>query len=174
MKSHSHEDYVARVSAGDWPENRIVPLPESFVDGRGSIQNVLLTPVNSVVVIDSKKGTVRANHYHKTDWHFCYVVCGQILYYERPVGSGGLADTREVEGRFCSSNEESVNSIAPLVLDPGTLFFTPPDVEHAMVFTEDTVFLTLSRNVRTHEGHEEDLVRVDFISPEVASLLAGV
>lgn len=150
------------VSAGDWPENRVVPLPESFVDGRGSIQNVLLTPVNSVVVIDSKKGTVRANHYHKTDWHFCYVICGQILYYERPVGSGGL------------SNEESVNAIAPLVLDPGTLFFTPPGVEHAMVFTKDTIFLTLSRNVRTHEGHEEDLVRVDFISPETASLIAGV
>lgn len=137
----SNREYTSLVSIGSWPEDRIVPLPTPFVDSRGKIQNVLLSPINSVVVIESKAGSVRANHYHKTDWHYCYVVSGKILYLERPVGSSDVPD--------------------PKVMGPGNLFFTPPMVEHAMVFTEDTVFLTLSRNVRTHEAHEEDLVRVD-------------
>ena len=39
------------------------------------------------MLIDSKKGTLRANHYHKTDWHYCYVISGSIEYYHRPTGS---------------------------------------------------------------------------------------
>lgn len=137
----------------DANSDRIVPLPPPYVDDRGTIQNILLQSVNSVVIIDSKAGTVRANHYHKTDWHYCYVVRGRIRYYERPIGSKDMPD--------------------PLDLGPGSLFFTPPMVEHAMVFTEDTEFLTLSKNTRTHEGHEEDLVRVDFVSPELARAAAS-
>ena len=53
---------------------------------------------------------------------------------------------------------------APEKIDVGAgqMVFTPPTVEHAMVFTEDTVFLTLSRNARDHEAYEPDLVRVDL------------
>jgi quercetin dioxygenase-like cupin family protein len=151
--SSSNQEYANRVLAEMWPAERRCPLPPPYVDARGSIQNVLLSPVSSVVVIDSKAGTVRANHYHKTDWHFCYVVSGRIRYYERAIGSKDIPE--------------------PIDLGPGSLFFTPPMVEHAMVFTEDTIFLTLSRNTRTHEGHEEDLVRVEFISPDLARSMAS-
>ena len=47
------------------------------------------------------------------------------------------------------------------------LFFTPPMVEHAMVFHEDTTFLTLGGNSRTQSKYEADLVRTDLISPDV-------
>jgi dTDP-4-dehydrorhamnose 3,5-epimerase-like enzyme len=138
-------EYTSLVADGVWPEERIVPLNTPFTDSRGVIQNLVLKPLNSAVVITSAKGTVRANHYHKTDWHYCFVVSGSIDYYERPIGS---------------TEKPKKVSIAQ-----GQLFFTPPMVEHAMVFTSDTVFMTLAHNVRTHDLHEEDVVRVNLIDP---------
>ena len=66
----------------DWVKDPIIKLANPFTDERGTIQNLLsLDELQSVVVIESKKGTIRANHYHKTDWHYCYVISGAIDYY---------------------------------------------------------------------------------------------
>src|SRR5271167_3329446 len=70
-----------------WPTSVKVPLEKPFSDARGYIQPLVDLPMESCVLITSKKGTVRANHYHKTDWHFCYVLEGEIEYYHRPRGS---------------------------------------------------------------------------------------
>lgn len=136
-------EYTSKVVDGQWPNEVIVPLDTPFTDARGIIQNLVLKPLNSAVVITSRKGTVRANHYHKTDWHYCFVVKGSIDYFHRPVGS--IEEPKKISIR------------------QGQLFFTPPMVEHAMVFTDDTVFMTLAHNVRTHENHEEDVVRVKLV-----------
>jgi quercetin dioxygenase-like cupin family protein len=89
---------------------------------------------------------LRANHYHKTDWHYCYVVSGTIEYYHRLTGS-----TEEPE---C------------LLVKKGEMVFTPPMVDHGMKFPEDTVFLTLSRNPRDQVSYEADVVRVDMLDTE--------
>ncbi len=128
-----------------WPDRVKVALDERHADARGEIIPLVDLPMKSAVVINSKKGTVRANHYHRTDWHFCYVLSGSIEYYHRPQGSAE-APAKEVIGT-------------------GELFFTPPMVEHAMVFPEDTVFLTLGRNTRDQESYESDVVRVPPIQP---------
>ena len=47
----------------------------------------------------------------------------------------------------------------------GQLFFTPPMVDHSMVFVEETVFLTLGRNSRRQEVYEADVVRIAPINP---------
>jgi uncharacterized RmlC-like cupin family protein len=83
---------------------------------------------------------VRANHYHRTDWHYCYPLSGSIEYFHRPHGS--------------SDKPEKV------LVKAGELFFTPPMVDHAMVFPEDTVFLTWGRNSRAQEVYEADVVRI--------------
>jgi len=126
-----------------WPRSVIVPLEPAWTDERGSIQPLVDVPMESCVLISSKRGTVRANHYHRTDWHYCYVVEGEIEYYHRPHGS--------------QSPPEKV------VIRRGQMFFTPPDVDHAMVFTEDTSFLTWGRNSRAQEVYEADVVRIDPI-----------
>ncbi|MEE9275731.1 MAG: cupin domain-containing protein [bacterium] len=126
-----------------WPKEVIVLLEEPFVDERGVIQNLVDAPMRTAVLIESKKGAVRANHYHKSDWHYCYVLSGSIEYYHRPVGSGAEPECQLVR--------------------KGQVFFTPPMVEHAMKFPEDAVFLTLSRNPRDHESYESDLVRTRLI-----------
>ncbi len=126
-----------------WPKDVIVVLEKAHADLRGEIQPLVDLPMESCVLIQSKKDTVRANHYHQTDWHFCYVLSGSIEYYHRPHGS--------------SRTPEKVN------VRTGQLFFTPPMVDHAMVFPEDTVFLTLGRNSRAQEVYEADVVRIPSI-----------
>lgn len=129
----------------DWPETVIVPLENPYEDARGAIHPLVDVKMQSALVIESKKGSIRANHYHKLDWHYCYVLNGEIDYYHRPVG-----DTNEPE---------------KVTVKQGQLFFTPPMVEHAMVFTEDTTFLCLSRNPRDPDSYEEDLIRVELVKP---------
>lgn len=129
-----------------WPKDVIVSIDERFKDERGEIIPLSDLTMESAVMISSKKGTVRANHYHQTDWHLCYVVSGSIDYYHRPHGS--------------NDDPEHVH------VKTGELFFTPPLVDHAMVFPEDTVFLTLGRNSRRQEVYEADVVRIPPIEPQ--------
>ena len=127
-----------------FPKTVIVTMPPPFVDVRGGIQPLVDETMESAVLITSKKGTVRANHYHRTDWHYCYVIQGKIEYHHRPHGSKGKSDV--------------------VVIEKGQLFFTGPMVDHAMVFLEDTTFLTLGRNSREQEVYEADVVRIPALA----------
>ena len=50
-----------------------------FSDHRGKISNHELTePINLIGLIDSKKGTIRANHYHPQQEQKCLFTKGQI------------------------------------------------------------------------------------------------
>ena len=136
-------DPVTEREKEQWPSSVVVDLDESFTDERGEIIPLVDLPMKSAVMISSRKGTVRANHYHQTDWHFCYVVKGRIEYHHRPHGSDAPAET--------------------VVIEQGQLFFTPPMVDHAMVFLDDTLFLTLGRNSRRQEVYEADVRRVPLV-----------
>jgi dTDP-4-dehydrorhamnose 3,5-epimerase-like enzyme len=138
-----HLDPPTDAERASWPRDVIVPLEEPFEDARGAIQPLVDVPMKSCVLISSKKGTVRANHYHRTDWHYCYVVEGEIDYYHRPHGS--------------DAEPEKVT------VTKGQMFFTPPMVDHAMVFTDDTVFLTWGRNSRAQEVYEADVERIELV-----------
>lgn len=123
-----------------WPSEVIVPLEKPFADDRGEIQPLVDLMMESCVLIHSRKGSVRANHYHRSDWHFCYVISGSIEYLHRPQGS-----TQEP---------------GSVLVREGQLFFTPPMVEHQMLFPEKTSFLVLGRNSRVQAVYEADVVRV--------------
>ena len=127
----------------NWPTKPLVDLEKPFIDNRGSIQPLVDLLMKSAVMIHSKAGSLRANHYHKTDWHYCYVIYGKINYYHREL----------------NSNKEP----ELLVVEKGRMVFTPPLVEHCMKFPEDTLFLTLSRNPRDQETYEADVVRTNLI-----------
>ncbi len=129
-----------------WPDKPIVNLEKPFVDDRGNIQPLVDKLMKSAVLIESKKGSLRANHYHKTDWHYCYVLSGEIEYFHRKTGS-----TEEPEMLSVKENQ---------------MVFTPPMVDHAMRFPVDTVFLTLSRNSRDQKTYEEDVVRINMLDTE--------
>ncbi len=126
-----------------WPSKPLVDLQKPFVDKRGSIQPLVDLMMKSAVMIESKAGSLRANHYHKTDWHYCYVIQGKIEYFHRELNSSSKAEL--------------------IIVKKGNMIFTPPLVEHCMKFPEDTLFLTLSRNPRDQETYEADVVRVNLI-----------
>jgi len=125
-------------------DDPIVPMTKPFTDPRGSILPLADEEMKSAVLITSKTGSIRANHYHKTDWHYCYVLSGSIDYYFRPVGSQQPPQHVKVK--------------------TGQIFFTPPMIEHAMCFPEDTAFVCLGRNSRAQEVYEADVVRVDVVT----------
>jgi dTDP-4-dehydrorhamnose 3,5-epimerase-like enzyme len=140
----SNREFSAAVERGAFPEQVGVPLDAPFTNKNGVIQNLLLEKFTSAAIIDSVPGAIRANHFHQTDWHYSYVVKGAVWYYWRPVGSSEMPHHQ--------------------VFPAGTMFFTPPMVEHAMFFPEDTTFITFAKNIRDHEHHEEDVVRIPLIA----------
>ena len=127
----------------------LVLLGDPFVNTSGFIENIHVDLTPHVSHLFSHSGAVRANHWHRTDEHWAYIVRGKVLYFERPVGSTEIPK--------------------PQVFGAREKFFTPSGVEHAMLFAEDTDLITMARNVRLHEQHEADVVRVDFITPAIAA-----
>jgi dTDP-4-dehydrorhamnose 3,5-epimerase-like enzyme len=137
---------ITEEETATWPAHGVIKLEKPFVDARGEIQPLVDMMMESAVMIKSQKGSLRANHYHKTDWHYCYVISGAIEYHHRPTGNTDAPDTMTVK--------------------QGEMVFTPPMVDHGMTFPEDTVFLTLSRNPRDQKSYEQDVVRVDMMPTE--------
>jgi quercetin dioxygenase-like cupin family protein len=133
-------------SANQVTKSPVISLPPPFVDARGKIQTLVDGGIQSVQVITSKASTVRANHYHKADSHFMYVVQGSMKYYHRPVG------------------DKSAPTM--LVVRAGEMVYTPPLVEHAVEFPEDTVFLNITGKSREQKSYEDDLVRVELVKPK--------
>ncbi len=108
---------------------------KEFIDKRGKISNhELPEPINLIGLIDSKKGTIRANHYHPIQEQKCLVTKGQ----------------------FISVYQDLLNKNSPKVthvVDEGQLIVTKPNTAHAMVFSKDTVFLNLVRGEREHDNY---------------------
>jgi len=140
------DDEITDKERATWPSHGIIKLEKPFVDKRGSIKPLVDIMMKSAIVIESKAGSLRANHYHKTDWHYCYVLSGQIEYLHRQTGSDLEPET--------------------ILVNEGEMVFTPPMIDHGMKFPVDTVFLTLSRNPRDQQSYESDVVRVDMVSSE--------
>ena len=136
-------DPITEEEMKNWPINPLVDMEKPFVDVRGSIQPLVDSLMKSAVMIESKAGSLRANHYHKTDWHYCYVISGKIEYYHKKLNSNEKPEL--------------------IVVEKGHMIFTPPLVEHCMKFPVDTLFLTLSRNPRDQKTYESDVVRVNLI-----------
>ena len=130
-------------NSSQWPGTTRVELDPAHSDARGAIQSLVNFPVKNVSLITSKKGTVRSNHYHKTDWHYMYMLSGLAEYYFRATGS--------------SETPQS------LVFKTGEMVFTPPMEDHLTVFLEDSTMVVMSRNPRDQESYESDVVRVVVI-----------
>lgn len=134
--------YTQAVEHGRYPANPLVPLGEVFTDDRGEIVNLVCGDFKTASTIFSKAGTERSNHYHLTDYHYLFVVFGEMEYYERQV-------------------HEPHNDVC-LVVKAGEMVFTPPNVVHKTVFRKDTLLLSIAKNIRNHNEHEQDVVREKF------------
>ena len=108
---------------------------KEFKDSRGVIKNYELPEqINWIGYIESKKNTVRANHYHPIQEQKCMLAKGQFIsVYKDLLGKN--------------------SNIVTHVVNEGDLIVTKPNVAHAMIFTKDTIFLNLVRGDREHENY---------------------
>jgi 2-polyprenyl-3-methyl-5-hydroxy-6-metoxy-1,4-benzoquinol methylase/quercetin dioxygenase-like cupin family protein len=127
---------------GNWSKQNIRPELEytiqggkEYIDERGKISNYELTePINLIGYIESKKGTVRANHYHPIQEQKCLLIKGKYVSVIKD-----LADPKA--------------QIHTQIIQPGDIAIIKPNVAHTMVFLEDSIFLNLVRGEREHENY---------------------
>ena len=125
-----------------------------YSDIRGKISNHELTePINLIGLIDSKKGSMRANHYHPQQEQKCLFTKGQII---------------EVFQDLLNPNSPKITQ----VVNEGQLSVIKPNVAHTMVFTKDTVFLNLVRGEREHDNYGiTHTIKHEIVSEKEKNLL---
>ena len=108
---------------------------KEYIDKRGKISNYELTePINLIGYIESKRGTVRANHYHPIQEQKCLLVTGKYISVIKDL-----------------SDKNSV--VETRLVNAGDLAIIKPNVAHTMVFLEDSIFLNLVRGEREHDNY---------------------
>ena len=106
-----------------------------YIDDRGIIRNYELTePINLIGYIESKIGTVRANHYHPIQEQKCLLIKGQYISVIKDLSIPNAP-------------------IETKVINEGDIAIIKPNVAHTMVFTKDSIFLNLVRGEREHENY---------------------
>ena len=114
-------------------------------DNRGSILSIVEANISNVSIITCNAGSIRSNHYHKKDFHFMYVLEGEINYFFKNLVNG---------------EEKYINVIS------GDTIFTPCLEIHATHFPVDTKLIVSSKYPRDQNTYEEDTVRVPFINED--------
>ena len=121
-------------------------------DERGEILSIVDVPVQNVSLITCNPGSIRSNHYHHSDFHFMYVLEGEIDYFYKNV------DTGELEY---------------LKVRQGDNIFTPDNELHATYFPVTTRLIVSSKFPRDQETYERDTVREPLVTQDnIDELLA--
>lgn len=128
-----------------------------FIDDRGKISNYdLPEPINMIGYIESKKGTMRANHFHPVQEQKCLIIKGQFISIYKD-----LVDDKSIKVTH--------------IVNEGDMIVTQPNVAHTMVFTKDTVFLNLVRGEREHENYGiTHTIPYKFVDDDEKDLLQSI
>jgi len=111
----------------------------AFQDERGKIIDIITDEaVSSVTLISSKKGAIRGNHYHKESVQYTFVLRGRIKYVSQAPDGKKESITMETYDLACS----------------------PPMESHAILATEDSELLILTRGPRSGGNYENDTYRL--------------
>ncbi len=108
---------------------------DNFVDDRGIISNYYFDDsINMIGYVESKKHTLRGNHYHPIQTQKCLLVKGMYI-----------SVTKDLK------DENSV--VETRLVREGELSTIPPNVSHTMVFLEDSILLNLVNGERDHKNY---------------------
>lgn len=126
------------------PNETVRSIKPAFEDERGIIANILEESITHVAIITSKKGAIRANHYHPEQIQYVYLVSGE---YES-----------------VSKNLKDKNAkLESKIIKPGDLVITPPMIAHAMRFKKDSVLLNLTTGQRDSDKFAEHTIKYELI-----------
>ena len=112
-------------------------------DIRGSIVSIVDDVVQNVSLITCNVGAIRSNHYHKEDFHYMYVLEGEIDYFYKELNNDDV--------RYFKVKKDDI-------------IFTPKNEIHATFFPLRTKLIVSSKLPRDQETYENDTVRVEFIN----------
>ena len=128
-----------------------------FIDERGKISNYdLPEPINMIGYIESKKGSMRANHFHPVQEQKCLLIKGQFISIYKDL----------IDGKSTKVTH---------VVNEGEMIVTQPNVAHTMIFTEDTIFLNLVRGEREHENYGiTHTIPYKFVDEEEKILISSI
>ena len=99
----------------------------------------------NVSIITCNPGAIRSNHYHLKDFHFMYVLEGEIDYFYK---------------------ERDTGEIKYIKVREGDNIFTPDNEIHATYFPVKTRLIVSSKLPRDQESYERDTVRVTFVTKD--------
>jgi oxalate decarboxylase/phosphoglucose isomerase-like protein (cupin superfamily) len=114
-------------------------------DTRGEILSIVDESVSNVSLITSNAGVLRSNHYHHTDFHFMYVLDGEIDYFYKRLDS---------------------DEIKYIKVRSGDTIFTPDNEIHATYFPVTTRLIVSSKYPRDQETYENDTVRIPLVTED--------
>jgi dTDP-4-dehydrorhamnose 3,5-epimerase-like enzyme len=118
---------------------KIKKINLTYEDQRGSITDIVeKLDFNGATIIESKKGSIRGNHYHKKTIQYIYVLYGKM-----------------------KSKAKKLNEpIIEVIVEQGDLISHDAFEAHNFEALEDTLFLVLSSGLRTGKDYEEDTYRL--------------
>ena len=123
-----------------------------FQDDRGKIINYELPEhINWIGWIESKSGTVRANHYHPIQQQKCLLLSGSYI-----------AVSKDLQ----DENAMLVTQTATA----GDVIVTQPNVAHATIFMEDSVLLNLVNGEREHENFGKHTIPYTLIDDSLRQI----
>src|SRR3989338_8017141 len=119
----------------------VLHIKPEFVDDRGGIARIIdqdKFPIRAVLRITSRAGTTRANHFHKTDYHYIYVESGKCEYSEK-------------------DSKNPVGKVDTVALESGDVVLSKPGIIHGVKFLEDTVLYAFTTEKRQQAYYEKDI-----------------
>lgn len=114
-------------------------------DQRGEILSIVDESIQNVSIITCNSGSIRSNHFHYKDFHFMYVLEGEIDYF------------------FIDNHTKKIEY---LKVSEGDNIFTPDNEVHATYFPVKTKLIVSSKHPRDQKTYEADTERVSFVTPE--------
>lgn len=126
------------------PNETIKKINPEFEDERGAIANIIEEPICHVAVITSKKGSIRANHYHPKQIQYVYLVSG-----------GYESISKDLRKKNAKVERKKIQA--------GSLVITPPMIAHAMRFLKDSVMLNLTTGHRYSHDFSEHTKKYKLI-----------
>lgn len=126
---------------------KVTHTEPEFIDERGGINRIVnenRLPIRAVLRITSKAGSIRSNHYHKSDYHYLYIESGKCEYSEKP------------------ANDPKAR-VETVTLVSGDLVLSNPGIIHAVKFLKDTVLYAFTTEKRKHENYEDDTERITIV-----------
>ncbi|MBI2523118.1 dTDP-4-dehydrorhamnose 3,5-epimerase family protein [Candidatus Woesearchaeota archaeon] len=126
------------------PNEIIKKIEPAFEDERGAISNILEEPITHVAIITSKKGAIRANHYHPDQSQYVYLISGSYESVSKDLKNKNTKIERQI-------------------IKPGHLVITPPMIAHAWNVLEDSVMLNLTTGRRDSKNYKEHTIKYELI-----------